>query len=269
MRERGETAAQDEQKALSQAPPWCRHPRDDVASRQGPRQDQQQQQAEALRPSMAVERQAVLHQAKEQHPDGGEGRRDRCALEAPEPSEKARATQQEQAAQKEQQAQPRRRASANVASQAPKGPGQGAPQAQQNAQPAQQTQQARQKAQPAQWMQQARQETEKAWRRPHPCAVGEPDRARRPQETQPQHPPAEAQARLGIRGLPPQDHTPRAEHPGRQAGQRQERRNQKEQQQHPEMEKHQQQQPETEKQQQQPVADQQQARRLGEHPRRR
>jgi hypothetical protein len=122
----------------------------------------------------------------------------------------------------------------NAASPALKGLGQGAPQAQQKAQPAQRTQQAPQK-------------TKKLWRRPHPCAIGEPDWVQRPQKTQPQHPPTEVQALLDTQGLPSQDHTLRNEHPGRQAGQRQERRNQKEQQQQPEMEKHQQQQPETEK----------------------
>jgi hypothetical protein len=44
---------------------------------------------------MAVEHQAALHQAKETHPDGVQGRRDHRALEAPELSKKARATQQE------------------------------------------------------------------------------------------------------------------------------------------------------------------------------
>jgi hypothetical protein len=57
---------------------------------------------------MAVGRQVAPHQAKEKHPDGGEVRRDRRALEAPEPREKTRETQQEQAARKEPEAQPRR-----------------------------------------------------------------------------------------------------------------------------------------------------------------
>ncbi len=135
----------NEQKALPLAPPQCCHPRDDVAPRQGPRQDQQQQQAEAPWPSMVVEHHGALHQEKETHPDGEEGQRDPRTPEAPELSKKARVTQQEQAKQKGAEAQPQRRASANTASPAPEGPGQGAPWAWQKAQLAQRTQQAWQK----------------------------------------------------------------------------------------------------------------------------